>query len=340
MSAVESPVEVQSTVDFESEDELSNVPCWDGLNANDMEAYRCIVCHTLPFTSLLQCQNGHQICAGCYHIRVLDKMLGERLGTCPQCSVRIYRHEPYRNVDGELNLATVNVCCDLCQKSIQRGFLRYHKTTTCLKRWVQCKYRRIGCPWKGRYGADQRQHERNCEYRKKKGYQMLETLRAAQEKRDAKNCLFGKVMKLLQLPLITVRLLQKLPSIEGFPRNLWVTGNTFTAFAQSWSVQYKWQTPGSDPVSEEEQALLPCRFLFKLHMDSSDLFRGSLGLTYTLVSSVYTDVRFQPNLCEKCEFSQENLDGPPTVLYENSYLSIGILLNARGFYGRILMSHM
>lgn len=340
MSTPEHPVEVQSADDFDSEDELSNVPCFEGINAPDLEAYRCVYCQTLPFTSLLQCQNGHQICAGCYQIRVLDKMLGDRLGTCPECSVRIYRHEPYRNVDGELELATVQVGCELCQKSIQRGFLRYHMSSICLRRLVHCKFKRIGCPWKGRFGAEQRQHERHCEFRRKKGYQMLDTLRAGQQKRDARNCLLAKVMKLLQLPLITVRLLHKMPTPEGFPRNLWVTGATFKAFALNWFLQYKWQTPGSDPESQEEEALLPCSFLYKLCLEQAEVFHGSLGLTYTLLSTIYSDVRFKANLCEKFDYSQENLNGPATLLYENSYQNIALLLNTRGFYGRILMTHM
>lgn len=340
MSVEDNPVELQSSMECASDDELCNVPTSDGLNAPDLEAYRCIVCHTLPVTALFQCQNGHQICAGCYHIRVLDKMLGEQLGTCPQCNVRIYRHEPHRNVEGEMNLAIVNVSCEQCHKIIQRGFLRYHKTTNCMKRLVQCMYKRIGCPWKGRNGAAHRQHERKCEYRNKKGCELLEGLQAVQDKLDGKRCLLSKVMKLLQLPLITVRLLQKLPEVEGFPRNLWVTGANFRAFGLRWSVQYMWQTPECDAESEEEQALQDCSFLFKLRLESPEMFRGALGLTYTLVSSVYTDVRFQPNLCEKCDFTQENLDGPPTLLYGNSYLNIARLLNERGFYGRILMAHI
>lgn len=341
MSVVESPVEVQPELELDTDDELANVPHWEGVDGPDLEAFRCIVCKILPFTALFQCQNGHQICAGCYHIRVLDKMLGEQLGTCPQCSVRIYRHEPYRNASGELALANALVTCELCQLPTQRDNLRHHKTLNCIMRLVVCKCRRLGCPWKGLYGTEHRLHERKCEFRTKKGFELIESLRKMQDERDAKRCLLGKVMKLLQLPLITVRLLQYLPQFDGFPRNLWVTGNNFDAFGQSWSVRYQWQTPEDETAgNEEELAVLPCSFLFHLRLESPDTCRSALGLTYTLVSSVYTEVQFQPNLCEKCDFTRDNQDGPSHLLYENSYQSVDRLLTERGFFSRILMARI
>lgn len=341
MSIVENPVEVQSELEFDSDDELENVPCTEGIDGPDLEAFRCIGCKTLPFTALFQCQNGHQICAGCYMMRVLDKMLGEQLGTCPQCGVRIYRHEPYRNTNGELTLANAFVCCELCLMVVQRDHLRHHKTVTCLKRVVVCKCKRIGCPWKGHYGSEQRQHERKCEFRNKKGFELIETLRKMQDQRDAKRCLLGKVMKLLQLPLITVRMLQILPQVDGYPCNVWVVGNKFDAFGQSWSVQYKWQSPEVDTASnEDEQALLPCSFLFKLRLESPDTCRASLGLTYSLIGCVYTDVHFLPNLCEKCDYTRDNQDGPTTLLYENSYQSMERLITERGIFSRLMMARI
>lgn len=343
MSSEETPREEQPELEFDSDDELANVPSSEGYNGPDLEAYRCIVCKTLPFTALFQCQNGHQICAGCYQMRVLDKMLGEQLGTCPQCGVRIYRHEPYRNTNGEMTLALANVCCEVCQKVTQRCFLRRHKTADCLKRLVGCKCKRLGCPWKGHYGTEQRQHHGKCEFRNMKGFELIDSLRKMLDQREAKRCLLGKVMKLLQLPLITVRLLQQLPQFDGFPSNVWAMGANFHAFGQSWSVRYKWQTPeelGSNEDEEHQVELVPCSLLFQLRLESPDTCRATLGLTYTLVSSVYTEVRFQPNLCEKYDFTRDNLNGPPTVLYENSHQSIQSLLTQRGFFGRILMARI
>lgn len=321
---------------------MTNVPnaCGtiEGIS-NEIEAFRCIVCKTLPFTTLYQCQYEHILCAGCYQMRVLDKMLDTQLGTCPECSVRIYRHEPYRNQEGERQLAELQVACEDCGLNVQRCYLRDHCQTDCPLRLVTCKYRRIGCKWKGVLGVAVTEHEKNCQYQDKRGLQLLDELNQLQAARDAKQCLLGKIMKLLQLPHITVRLLQLLPQVEGFPRNNFKICSIFEAFSQSWSIQLKWQTP-DDVEQPADQQNCNCSLLFQLCLESPDGCRGSLGLTYTLVSGTYSEVRFQPNLCEKCDFTRENVYGPLTLLYKNSWLNCAKLLNDRGFYGRLLMARI
>ncbi|XP_017856791.1 PREDICTED: cysteine and histidine-rich protein 1-like [Drosophila arizonae] len=325
-----------------TDDEMSNVPNPSGHiegDPSEIEAFRCIVCKTLPYTTLYQCQYQHIICAGCYQMRVLDKMLGAQLGTCPQCSVRIYRHEPFRNLQGERRLAEVLVACEACGFSLQRAFLRIHCQTDCPLRLVACKYRRIGCKWKGVLGEAAAEHEQECEYRSKRGVQLLEELQQLQAERDSKQCLLSKIMKLLQLPNITVRLLQLLPQVEGFPRNTIKICSFFEAFSQSWSFQLKWQTP--DDVEEPaDQANCTCGLLFQLCLESPDTCRGALGLTYTLASGTYSEVRFLPNLCEKCDFTRDNVCGPLTLIYKNSWLNCAKLLNDRGFYARLLMARI
>ncbi|XP_030561604.1 cysteine and histidine-rich protein 1-like [Drosophila novamexicana] len=339
----ETPLRHIPGINIDSDDELANVPAWSGLNvsgnADELEALRCIVCKTMPFTTLYQCQHEHPICAGCYQMRVLDKMLGAQLGTCPQCGVRIYRHEPYRNLAGEHTLAQLMVACEDCGVHLQRSLLRKHGLEDCPRRLVPCKYRRIGCNWKGMLGEAVATHEESCEYHGKQGLQLLDELQQRQEQRDAKQCLLGKIMKLLQLPHITVRLLQLLPQLEGFPRNNFKTCAMFEAFSQRWSVQLKWQTP-TDVEEPADQANCPCSLLFQLCLESPDGCRGPLGLTYTLVSGTHSDVRFQPNLCEKCDFTRENVLGPLTPLYHNSWQSCAKLLNERGFFGRLLMARI
>jgi len=146
-------------VDIDTDDELNNVAAEDGLNINeegssgDLNVYRCVVCGTLPFKELFQCQQGHLICAGCYQIRVLDKMLGADMGTCSQCGVRIYRHQQYRNLVGERRLSDIVVACEKCEIQLPRGQLRLHGIKDCPKRLVTCKFKRIGCNWKGTIGV-------------------------------------------------------------------------------------------------------------------------------------------------------------------------------------------
>ncbi|KAH8418868.1 hypothetical protein KR222_007223, partial [Zaprionus bogoriensis] len=320
----------------DTDDEQTNVPTRDGVNAStDLEPLRCIVCKTLPFNELFQCEYGHHMCAGCYHMRVLDKMLGSQLGTCPQCQVRIYRHQPLRNQVAEMRLSTVLVDCVECGKRLQRGFLRPHQLAICPQRIVSCRYKRIGCRWKER-ASGQGEHEANCEFRHKKASELLETLQQLQVRRDGKRLLLGKLMKLLQLPLITVRLMQLLPQLDGFRVNSWVDIFNFEAFTQRWSLQLKWHT--QEDVEEREERM--STLWFQLRLESPDSARGPLGLTYTLVSGSHSDVRFLPNLCEKCDYSRDNLVGPTTLIYESSQQNIDQLLFHRGFFARLLMARI
>ncbi|XP_034472040.1 cysteine and histidine-rich protein 1-like [Drosophila innubila] len=338
---------INRDVVIDTDDEVNNVPAGNGLFINggedpaDLDIFRCIVCDTLPFVEVLHCQQGHPICAGCYQIRVLDKMLGAQLGTCPLCGVRIYRHQPFRHLIAERRLYDAVVACERCEMHLPRGRLRLHGIKECPKRLITCKYKRIGCKWKGELGVLEEAHRENCEYRHKTGLELLDELRQIQEKRDAKRCQLVNIMKLLQLPHITARLLHQLPHLETFPRNHFVTGPIFKAFGQSWSVKLKWQAPNNSDEPYDQQSD-NCSLLFQLCLEESDCLqlRTPLGLTYTLISGVYSDVRFQPNLCEKYDFTTDNMDGPPTLLYENSWQNLAILLNKRGFYARLLMARL
>ncbi|KAM8714710.1 hypothetical protein ACLKA7_001120 [Drosophila subpalustris] len=334
-------------VEIDTDDEVNNVPAEDGLFINasdeeDLSSFRCIVCKTFPvFGGVFKCPERHLFCAGCYQMRVLDKMLGAQLGTCPRCGMRIYRHQPHRHVVGESILSTVIVGCEKCEMLMPRGQLRHHGRNECPKRLITCKYKRIGCKWKGPIGLLEEAHVENCEYRHKTGLELFEELRMIQEKRDAKQIQLVNIMKLLQLPHITVRLLHLLPQSETFPRNQFNAGPSFQAFGQHWCVKFKWQTPDNSELPLDQQTD-HCSLLFQLCLESSDSLqqRGPLVLTFTLISSVYSHVRFQPNLCEKCDFTRDNTDGPPTLLYENSWRSLDMLINKRGFYTRLLMSRI
>ncbi|KAH8377856.1 hypothetical protein KR093_007498, partial [Drosophila rubida] len=335
----------------DSDDEINNVPLESGEYvsglsiSSQLSDFRCIVCYTVPFSELYQCQNGHLICAGCYQIRVLDKMLGCELGTCPQCRVRIYRHRAYRNMLIEQALAAVVVACKKCAEHLPRNQLRQHAIHHCPHRLIACKYQRVGCSWKGKIGILQEAHNENCEFRHKTVEELLKYLRVIQEKRDARAALQANVLKFLQLPHITARLVHIMPFALPFPRNCYAIGHTFEAFTQHWSIKFKWMTPTEsvepgDSAEPNEDDDDPCALLFQLCMEYPDATRGPLGLTYTLLGSIYSDIRFQPNLCEKHDFTHENPTGPPALLYENSLCNVARLLNERGFYARLLMARI
>ncbi|XP_060646702.1 zinc finger TRAF-type-containing protein 1-like [Drosophila nasuta] len=337
--------EDEINTDVDSEDEINNVPAASGVFVHglrisgDLDNFRCIVCNTVPFSKIYECNNGHLICAGCYQIRVLDKMLGSQMGTCSQCGVRIYRQRVNRNTDVEQQLAEAVVACEKCNMHLPRCQLRLHSLQDCCNRLTTCKYKRIGCKWKGKVGVLEEAHNENCEFRHKKAEELLKELRKMTEKRDKKTALRVNVMRFLQMPQITARMVHLIPTDETFLPNVFTTCQIIDAFNRRWSVEFMWRTANlADEPNEEETD--PCTLLFQLCLYNSGIERSPLGLSYTLLSSTYSDIRFQANLCMRHDFSRDNPNGPVATIYENSWHNINRLLNKRGFYARLLMARI
>ncbi|EDV33115.1 uncharacterized protein Dana_GF21697 [Drosophila ananassae] len=354
--------------DTESDDELSNVATPSGFTERDAasnleqrlnEVARCVVCKNISFTALFQCQRGHLICAGCYEIRVHDKLLSAGLSTCPECGVRINIREPSQNVVVESTVAEMPVACEHCAAKMPRSGLREHFLRSCPKRLVSCQYHRLGCDWVGE-APWKSEHETVCPVVGKSGLELLESLQLKQDTRDAKQRIISQILTIMQLPDLKMRRLQVLPqkTREGlFPLDTFVSVARFQAYHHRWEVLLKWERPnqpivskelseeGSDKSSpKEESDIAPetCysafnTLMFKLRLESAADCRSTLVLSYTFVQGTYSEVRFLPNLCERCEFSKDRIMSPPSIFYSHTKTHCSKLVNERGIFTRLLM---
>ncbi|KAH8260037.1 hypothetical protein KR026_001903 [Drosophila bipectinata] len=77
--------------------------------------------------------------------------------------------------------------------------------------------------------------------------------------------------------------------------------------------------------------------MFQLRLESADDCRSTMVLSYTFVQGTYSEVRFIPNLCERCEFSKDRITSPPSVFYRHTHTHCSKLVNERGIFTRLLM---
>ncbi|BFF94309.1 cysteine and histidine-rich protein 1-like [Drosophila madeirensis] len=318
-----------------SDDDLANVPFPGAMPTGLPKEFHCIRCATIPVGRIFQCQNGHLICEGCYQVQVLDKMLCEALGTCPQCSVRMYRHQPNRNIAAERILSEMPVTCEHCGTKMLRSALRSHFRDECTKRLLYCKYRLIGCPWYGP-ASENTDHDESCEWPNKTGAELLEFLSPLQAERDARTRLLEQIRDMLQLPNLSVRLLHVLPQapIHLFPYNEFVEVCKFRAHFHRWSLLLNWQTPADNDANPQPMGSLHLRLKLEPQMN----WNSKLVTSFTLVHGTHSEVLFLPNLCERFEFSPNQLLGPPALVYRHTMPHCKKLLIERGIYVRLLIA--
>ncbi|EDW77526.1 uncharacterized protein Dwil_GK24544 [Drosophila willistoni] len=292
------------------------------------ELMRCVKCHTVPINELFQCQNGHLLCASCYQVQVLDKMLGPLLGTCPSCSVRIYRHLPNRNLIAQRALADVQTICKFCGGATKRTTIRQHLLKECPKSIVFCKYRRIGCQWNG-IKSQMATHEAKCSFPHKTGAELREALLQRQASLDADREHYMRFSRFTQLANISVRLIQVLPCTEGMVLDQSKAAACFQAYNVHWTMLLRIDTSGHNFDGL-------CSVMFRLRLDSS--VESTVVLSYAMLHGTYCEIRFLPNLCERFGFSNEKKLGPVNVIYRHVKEQCLKLLNERGLFGRLLMA--
>ncbi|XP_030377782.1 cysteine and histidine-rich protein 1-like [Scaptodrosophila lebanonensis] len=301
-----------------------------------MTVLRCVVCEIIPHSPIYQCQHGHLFCAGCYQIRVMDKAQGSELGTCPRCHVRIYRHNPARNLVAEGTISEMPAQCFYCGAHMTRALIREHALYECEQRLAYCRYKLIGCPWRNAY-SKLKTHESECEWRTKTGMELLEGLRERHRSFESQHSMLQEVMLLMQQPRISIRMLHIKPFYKlKFPRNEYVNVADYRVFNLSWSVMFMWEVPEEGDLSPHDMAKLTTSLHYQLRLDTPDECTSTLVLKYTLVHGVHTDVRFECNL-QKCEFSQNQLLSPSALLYRNTWNSCETLLHECGLFARLLI---
>lgn len=80
---------------------------------------------------------------------ILFCRLRDQVPTCPNCRVEISKSTASRNLAVEKAVSELPSECQFCNKEFPSKSLERHEKHECEERPTNCKYQRIGCPWKG-----------------------------------------------------------------------------------------------------------------------------------------------------------------------------------------------
>lgn len=84
---------------------------------------------------LLQCCNGHLMCAPCFtHLLADARLRDETHATCPNCRVEISKITASRNLAVEKTVSELPSECKYCTKVFPRHSLQHHEEKTCEER--------------------------------------------------------------------------------------------------------------------------------------------------------------------------------------------------------------
>lgn len=106
--------------------------CWALLDSCCLnEVYRKWLCFVI-----LQCTNGHLMCAGCYNHLLADARLKDETATCPNCRCEINKNSCTRNLAVEKAVSELPSLCQYCSCQLPRNQVDHHQRELCLERWV------------------------------------------------------------------------------------------------------------------------------------------------------------------------------------------------------------
>lgn len=91
---------------------------------------------------VLQCSNGHLMCAGCFTHILADARLRDETATCPSCRTEISKASATRNLAVENAVSELPSECQYCSKHFPRNSLERHESE-CEERFefiVLCVY--------------------------------------------------------------------------------------------------------------------------------------------------------------------------------------------------------
>lgn len=84
---------------------------------------------------VLQCTNGHLMCAGCFTHILADARLRDETATCPSCRTEISKASATRNLAVENAVSELPSECQFCNKQYPRNSLERHESE-CEERFV------------------------------------------------------------------------------------------------------------------------------------------------------------------------------------------------------------
>ncbi|XP_018578494.1 cysteine and histidine-rich protein 1 homolog [Anoplophora glabripennis] len=213
----------------------------------------CAVCLDLPRAAVYQCSNGHLMCAGCFTHILADARLRDETATCPSCRVEISKTSATRNLAVENAVSELPSECQFCNKKFPRNSLERHEESECEERISRCKFDRIGCPWRGP-AHERSAHENECVHPHRSGAEIMETLKAYDQKLLEERKLYDSIFDLLGYEKISFNDVQLKPyRTDGFVHRLFYESSRFTAFSNQWVIKAGITNNQKDPTQCSER---------------------------------------------------------------------------------------
>ncbi|CAH0696111.1 unnamed protein product [Spodoptera exigua] len=204
---------------------------------------------------MLQCSNGHLMCAPCFTHLLADARLRDEAATCPNCRVEISKTSASRNLAVEKTVSELPSECKFCTRVFPRHSLQHHEENTCEERLTGCRFACIGCPWRGpahEGGA----HEAACAHPAKSAADVVATLAERDRRASEANAIYNQVLDLLSYEKIAFNDLQLKPyRTEEFMHKLYYETSRFSAFGHQWVVKAFVNKNQRDPTQSSQREI-------------------------------------------------------------------------------------
>ncbi|XP_033848928.1 zinc finger TRAF-type-containing protein 1-like isoform X1 [Acipenser ruthenus] len=247
----------------------------------------CNVRVDLPMSSFYQCTNGHLMCAGCFIHLLADARLKEEQATCPNCRCEISKSLCCRNLAVEKAVSELPCECSFCLKLFPRSVLERHQKEECQDRVTVCKYKRIGCPWKGPF-HELTVHEAECCHPTKTGNELMGILDVMDQSHRKEMQLYNGIFSLLCFEKIGFTEVQFRPyRTEDFITRLYYETPRFTVLNQTWVLKARVNDSERNPN-------LSCKRTLSFQLILKSKVNSAMECSYLLLKGPYDDVKIKP----------------------------------------------
>lgn len=262
----------------------------------------CAVCWDLPKCAVLQCTNGHLMCAGCFTHLLADARLRDEIATCPSCRIDISKSSASRNLAVEKAVSELPSKCQYCKKEFPRNTLDNHEQQQCEDRLTTCKYNMIGCPWCGPQ-HELKSHQESCAHPQKSGSEVMEALQAIENTKNMEKMLYENLFDLLSYEKIIFNELQMKPyRSEEFVSKTFYETSRFTAFNNQWVVKAKINTCQRDPTLSSDREMT-----FQLILKTKTT--TAMPVHFMVLKGPFGDMKVVPKI-NKFEFTEQENESP------------------------------
>ncbi|KAI8520113.1 PREDICTED: cysteine and histidine-rich protein 1-like [Branchiostoma belcheri] len=260
----------------------------------------CTVCLDLPKSAVYQCTNGHLMCAGCFTHLLADARLKDEQASCPGCRTDISRGNCSRNLAVEKAVSELPANCQYCSCQYPRSKLEKHETEECQDRLTNCKYRRIGCQWRGPF-HEHKEHEQDCCHPKKSGADITEALDVIDLKHKEELELFNHIFNLLSFEKIGFADIQLRPyRTDEFITRLYYESPRFTVLNQTWVVKARINNNDREPNLTVHRQI-SYQIILKSKVNTS------IDMNFLVMKGPYDDVKLEAAV-KRFQFSSDSLE--------------------------------